>query len=283
MTTPREPQPPFVVGFDLDMTLVDPATGRRRDLPRASAPRPASRSTASSRPPGWGRCSRSSWPSGRRPSGSRSSPSATARTSPPSASRAPACCPARPRRSPRSASEGGRIGHRQREERARGPATVERLGLAPDEVVGWIWGPDKGEALRERGASVYVGDHTGDMLAARTAGATAVAVGDRRRQRGRAARRWRRRRARRPRASSRRGCRRTCCRAGSPRSTTTGRPRLGDGRLQRRRRLRVPAGRRGARARTGPGRRRHGGLAQPAGRRAGRGTGSSRRRWVSGT
>ena len=55
-------------------------------------------------------------------------------------------------------------------------ATVERLGLAPDEVVGWLWGPDKGEVLRDRGAAVYVGDHTGDMLAARTAGATAVAV-----------------------------------------------------------------------------------------------------------
>jgi uncharacterized protein len=55
-------------------------------------------------------------------------------------------------------------------------ATLDRLGLVADEVVGWRWGPTKGEALAERGAVVYVGDHTGDMTAARQCGAVAVAV-----------------------------------------------------------------------------------------------------------
>ena len=55
-------------------------------------------------------------------------------------------------------------------------ATIDRLGLSAGEVIGWRWGPGKGEALAERGAAIYVGDHTGDMLAARACGAVAVAV-----------------------------------------------------------------------------------------------------------
>lgn len=50
-----------------------------------------------------------------------------------------------------------------------------RPGLV-DAVVGERYGAQKGAVLLERGASVYVGDHSGDMLAARTAGAVAVAV-----------------------------------------------------------------------------------------------------------
>ncbi|MEV7870023.1 HAD family hydrolase [Streptomyces sp. NPDC088124] len=50
------------------------------------------------------------------------------------------------------------------------------LGIEPDEVIGWLWAEAKGEALREHGASGYVGDHTGDVRGARTAGALSVAV-----------------------------------------------------------------------------------------------------------
>ncbi|HEU4676303.1 MAG TPA: ATP-dependent sacrificial sulfur transferase LarE [Motilibacteraceae bacterium] len=53
---------------------------------------------------------------------------------------------------------------------------LEHLGIEVDEVVGWHWGPAKGEALRERGASVYVGDHLGDVRGARVAGAFCVGV-----------------------------------------------------------------------------------------------------------
>ena len=53
---------------------------------------------------------------------------------------------------------------------------LDHLGLDPDVLVGWHWGPRKGEALLEHGASIYVGDHIADIHGARTAGATAVAV-----------------------------------------------------------------------------------------------------------
>jgi phosphoglycolate phosphatase len=44
------------------------------------------------------------------------------------------------------------------------------------EVRGWLWAEAKAEALVEWGASVYVGDHTGDVRGARKAGALSVAV-----------------------------------------------------------------------------------------------------------
>jgi phosphoglycolate phosphatase len=53
---------------------------------------------------------------------------------------------------------------------------LEHLDLVPDMLVGWHWGPKKGEALLEHGATVYVGDHIADIHGARAAQATAVAV-----------------------------------------------------------------------------------------------------------
>ena len=53
---------------------------------------------------------------------------------------------------------------------------LEHLGIEADEVVGWRWGPAKGEALLEHGASVYVGDHVADVAGARVAGAVSVGV-----------------------------------------------------------------------------------------------------------
>jgi uncharacterized protein len=55
-------------------------------------------------------------------------------------------------------------------------ASLAQIGLAADDTIGERWGPTKGEVLAERGASIYVGDHTGDMLAAQACRATAVAV-----------------------------------------------------------------------------------------------------------
>ncbi|MFC0036998.1 HAD hydrolase-like protein [Actinomadura rayongensis] len=54
--------------------------------------------------------------------------------------------------------------------------TVRFLGLDADVVVGGLFGADKGVVLREHRALAYVGDHTGDVDAARAASATAVAV-----------------------------------------------------------------------------------------------------------
>jgi uncharacterized protein len=53
---------------------------------------------------------------------------------------------------------------------------VAHVGLDLDAVVGDLWSEAKGVALAERGASVYVGDHVHDVLGARAAGAVSVAV-----------------------------------------------------------------------------------------------------------
>ncbi|MGK5631083.1 HAD family hydrolase [Streptomyces sp. URMC 123] len=53
---------------------------------------------------------------------------------------------------------------------------LAHLGIEADAVIGWLWAEAKAEALREYGASVYVGDHIGDVRGARTAGALSVAV-----------------------------------------------------------------------------------------------------------
>lgn len=53
---------------------------------------------------------------------------------------------------------------------------LDHLGLPADLVVGSLWAEAKAEALREHGATVFVGDHAGDMRGARVAGALAVGV-----------------------------------------------------------------------------------------------------------
>jgi phosphoglycolate phosphatase len=53
---------------------------------------------------------------------------------------------------------------------------VEQVGLAVDEVAGGLFAEAKGGYLREVGAQIYVGDHPGDVRAARVAGARSVAV-----------------------------------------------------------------------------------------------------------
>ena len=60
-------------------------------------------------------------------------------------------------------------------------AVLEHVGLAagphaPDLVAGDLFAEQKGQLLLREGAHAYVGDHPGDVLAARVAGATAVAV-----------------------------------------------------------------------------------------------------------
>ncbi|MFF1958129.1 HAD family hydrolase [Streptomyces sp. NPDC058220] len=53
---------------------------------------------------------------------------------------------------------------------------LAHLGMEPDVIVGKLWAEAKAVALREHGATVYVGDHTGDVRGARTARALSVAV-----------------------------------------------------------------------------------------------------------
>ncbi|MFC9898061.1 HAD family hydrolase [Nocardia sp. NPDC127579] len=53
---------------------------------------------------------------------------------------------------------------------------LDELGWQVDALAGDLWSADKAGALREHGASIYVGDHTGDMRGARLARAHAVGV-----------------------------------------------------------------------------------------------------------
>jgi phosphoglycolate phosphatase len=53
---------------------------------------------------------------------------------------------------------------------------LEYAGIDYDALVGDLWAETKGAALRDVGAQVYVGDHLGDVIGARTGGALAVGV-----------------------------------------------------------------------------------------------------------
>jgi phosphoglycolate phosphatase len=53
---------------------------------------------------------------------------------------------------------------------------LDALDLVVEGLYGSVFGAEKGTVLREEGATVYVGDHLGDIEGARTADALAVAV-----------------------------------------------------------------------------------------------------------
>ncbi|WP_431973673.1 HAD family hydrolase [Micromonospora haikouensis] len=53
---------------------------------------------------------------------------------------------------------------------------LDHLGLAVDELAGDLFAEGKATALRAHGATLYVGDHTADMVAAEAAGVPGVAV-----------------------------------------------------------------------------------------------------------
>lgn len=53
---------------------------------------------------------------------------------------------------------------------------LDHLGLAVDELAGDLFAEEKATALREHGATLYVGDHVADMAAAEAAGIPGVGV-----------------------------------------------------------------------------------------------------------
>ncbi len=53
---------------------------------------------------------------------------------------------------------------------------LTHLDLVADAVVGWAWAAGKSAAMREHSVGIYVGDHPDDMAAAVQAGAVAVGV-----------------------------------------------------------------------------------------------------------
>ncbi len=53
---------------------------------------------------------------------------------------------------------------------------LAHLGLDADEVAGWAWAEGKVEAMHKHGVTAYVGDHPADMAAARAVPATGIGV-----------------------------------------------------------------------------------------------------------
>lgn len=53
---------------------------------------------------------------------------------------------------------------------------LDHLGLEADLLEGWVWGAGKADALRREGAMAYVGDHVHDVEGARAAGVVSVSV-----------------------------------------------------------------------------------------------------------
>lgn len=53
---------------------------------------------------------------------------------------------------------------------------VEHLGLDIDLLEGWVWGVGKADVLRREGAAIYVGDHVHDVEGALAAGVLSVSV-----------------------------------------------------------------------------------------------------------
>jgi phosphoglycolate phosphatase len=73
-------------------------------------------------------------------------------------------------------SDGGRVVVITAKLEANAVLTLEALGVVVDEVLGWRWGAQKSAALVDTGARVYVGDHVSDVGAAAGAGVPCVAV-----------------------------------------------------------------------------------------------------------
>jgi len=53
---------------------------------------------------------------------------------------------------------------------------LDHLGLEVDVLEGWVWGVGKADALRREGAAVYVGDHVHDVEGALAAEVVSVSV-----------------------------------------------------------------------------------------------------------
>ena len=53
---------------------------------------------------------------------------------------------------------------------------LDHLGLSSDHLEGWVWGVGKADVLRREGALAYVGDHVHDVEGARAADVLSVSV-----------------------------------------------------------------------------------------------------------
>ena len=165
----------LVVGFDLDMTLIDTAPGFRDVLAALGAELgvefPVEEMTRSSA----------------RRSTCCSSPTSRPTRSPPPATGSARCTPTTPSPGrPRSPAphealaavrrHGGRVLVVTGKYPANAQLHLDHLALDVDHLEGWVWGVGKAEVLRREGASIYVGDHIHDVEGALAAGALSVSV-----------------------------------------------------------------------------------------------------------
>ncbi|MEU5215319.1 HAD family hydrolase [Streptomyces sp. NPDC020807] len=175
MTTPETPQPPFTVGFDLDLTLLDTRPGIKAawqvfatetgvdidtDLVVSRLGPPLEREMAhwfpAERVPEMVVRYRALYP-------------------------LYAIEPSLPMPGAVDAIEavreaGGRTIVVTAKKGSHAELHLKHLGIPADAVFGELWAEGKARALRAEGAQVYVGDHVGDVRGAATAGALSVAV-----------------------------------------------------------------------------------------------------------
>lgn len=72
--------------------------------------------------------------------------------------------------------EGGRVVVVTAKNEPQARASLVAIGIEPDVVVGNRYANAKGDAIREHGVDIFVGDHEGDMIGARSGGALAVGL-----------------------------------------------------------------------------------------------------------
>ena len=73
-------------------------------------------------------------------------------------------------------ASGGRVVVVTAKSAALAAVSLGAVGIDVDAIHGWLWSEGKGQALKDEGATVYVGDNPHDVLGARFAGALAVGV-----------------------------------------------------------------------------------------------------------
>ena len=175
MSTPLSSAAPLVVGFDLDMTLVDSRPGIAATYRALTAQTgvyiDADAAVSRLGPPLDGELAR--WFPAEQVAEAGDLfralyPDHAVRTSPalPGVAEALAAVRSRP----------GRIVVITGKYEPNARRHLDHLGLTVDALVGWAWGAGKTTALGDHRAHVYVGDHPEDMVSAVAGGVVAVGV-----------------------------------------------------------------------------------------------------------
>ena len=166
---------PLVVGFDLDMTLIDTVPGFGATLTALGAELgvefPIAEMTARLGPPLDAMLGAHLHPEAVGPAGDRFSalyPDHAIAPVPALAGAAEAIAAVRRHR--------GRVVVVTGKYPANAQLHLDHLGFDVDHLEGWVWGVGKADVLRREGATIYVGDHVHDVEGALAAGALSVSV-----------------------------------------------------------------------------------------------------------